>query len=843
MPKKEVSVTINGKETVSDASTAASGALGGFASKIPSWAAITAGLAAAFAAISSAVGKAKEFVLSSITAFDEYSASQRKLEGTAKLSGIALSSLRDVADEGRTAFKLSTVVANDFSSEIGKLTSKSGDITKSKDAMEAFLDIGAARGLSAADTLKAVQQAVLGIDEGTDKLFGKNPSVLYQEYADKMGLAVGKMTDQEKAMALLDATMVGGEKVRGAYLDYLNSAAGQQEQLTTRTDMAKVAFGAALQPIRTLVLQGLNKLLDVLGPTVEWLGRTANTAGVTIVQSFNRMRERVGEAAEVLGRLTRNRDLEEWGRRTAESARASIAAVEETVRKAAEGTKTATDDVVTAQTTMRTATKTTADAVEKETDRLNRALDQKLGKPMAVTIGMTEGALRDLGQAAREQLPPETAEKFSAHMQTLTERAEAARLKVLGIKTEADGAKGNTKDVAENMKGVADEALKAAEEFGVIDEKAAQSLDSAKRIFSTLGDIAKSGFSFAGAVGLIGGVASIVNTMMQGDAERRRLLRENNDALVRVSRDLNGLNLNLTGEDYANVGGALTDLLGSLGSAKSLPAMMEAYGAFDQRLRDLGITPGDLKRVADAYGIQITDKQGFFIEDGLRALMNAMNRRAPGQVGQGFGDQLQFFRDSQRASGSSGLTQIQDLLTYLRDVGRVGALRDVDLSSPDAIRNALFAIRTQMNNGGLSGGALGRLSGGALNSLILEILGLLRDIEPSGAAGGEESGDGAELYTGGLTPITAGGVTLPAETIQAVIKAMDTNVVTVLREHTTLHERIAKATEGSYERLTSIDTKMDTLIATTAGTVSRLDRQLADVRLLALANAGRGPEF
>jgi hypothetical protein len=72
---------------------------------------------------------------------------------------------------------------------------------------------------------------------------------------------------------------------------------------------------------------------------------------------------------------------------------------------------------------------------------------------------------------------------------------------------------------------------------------------------------------------------------------------------------------------------------------------------------------------------------------------------------------------------------------------------------------------------------------------------------------------------------------------------MDTNVVTVLREHTTLHERIAKATEGSYDELVKMNGKMDTLIATTAGGADRVDRQLAEIRSRALANAGRGPEF
>ena len=249
-----------------------------------------------------------------MNAYDAFSASQRKLEGTAKLTGVALSDLKDISKDGVEGFKLSTITANDFAAEIAKLTSKAGDLTKSKDAMASFLDIGAARGLTASDTLKAVQQAILGIDEGTDKLFGKNPSVLYEEYADKVGKSAGKLSDQEKALALLDATMQGGELVRGSYQDYLGSAAGLQEQLTTKMDTTKVAFGTALQPVRTLVLQGLVKLVEIGTPVVLALGRIANFAGVTLGLKFQDARIAVGGFAEVMGKLTRSESLEAWGR-------------------------------------------------------------------------------------------------------------------------------------------------------------------------------------------------------------------------------------------------------------------------------------------------------------------------------------------------------------------------------------------------------------------------------------------------------------------------------------------------------------------------------------------------
>lgn len=131
--------------------------------------------------------------------------SQMQLDAVAKLTGQSLSFLQSTAKSAKGEFLLSAPSANKFTIEIAKLTQKAGEIGKTSDAIGSLINLGAAQGLSAEDTLTAIKQAVLGIDDGTDKLFSKNPSVLYQEYADKMGLVVGKMTDQQKAQALLSS--------------------------------------------------------------------------------------------------------------------------------------------------------------------------------------------------------------------------------------------------------------------------------------------------------------------------------------------------------------------------------------------------------------------------------------------------------------------------------------------------------------------------------------------------------------------------------------------------------------------------------------------------------------
>jgi hypothetical protein len=842
MAKREVTVVINGEETVGRATNEAGGALDGFAGKVPKWAAISAGLAAAFAVVSKAVGAMKDYVMDSFTAFDSFAASQTKMAAQSKLTGVSLDELQRIAQRAREEFGLGTVVANDAATTVGKYAARAGDATKANALLAAAMDLGAASGLNAAQTMEALEMGLRGQDEGFDKLLGKNPSSLWKEYADANGLAVGKMTDTEKRMAELTAVVEAGNTVQGSYNERLESGAGAQDRVNNRIAEAKVAFGQAMQPIRILVLNGLVPLIDFLGDAVLAVGRITNAVGVVLVGAFKIATSVVGDLAIGIGVLTRNKEMEEWGRRQSTAFadfREEVKKLEDKYLTAGKAAEDSSAKQTTATRTVATEVKTTAETVEQQAARMNRALDDKLGRPMQVVIGMTTGAIESLSRAATDQLAPAAAEKFNAHMRALADNAKLVAERVTTTATETEKGSRNGRSMADEIGMVARGALDAAESFGVIDDSASRSLNSAINIASALGRIASSGFSFAGVTGVIGGVASLVNSMMAGDAERRRLLRENNDALVRVSRDLNGLNLDLTGEDYANVGAALQQLFGSLGSARTIPEFMGAYGAFDQQMRDLGLTAGDLKRVADAYGIQITDKQGNFIQEGLRSLMNALSRTGPGQVGQGFGDQLQFFRDTQRVSGSSGLTQIQDLLTYLRDVGNVGALRDVDLSSPDAIRDALFAIRTQMNNGGLSGAALGRLSGGALNSLILEILGLLDDIEPAGEAGG----DGA--MTGGVTssltgdaPVMGGGFAISLKDVNDTIADMRDQTVPILTAHTTLHERIAAATEGSYTELRVVNQKLDELIAVTAGQLDAMNSSLEARRRRAALERG-----
>jgi hypothetical protein len=201
-------------------------------------------------------------IRSSNDAYQKFLASSRQLEATSKITGQSLEFLKETSAQTKSEFSLSSVEANKFTIEISKLTQKAGDISKTSDAIKSLLNLGAAQGLDTETTLNSIKQALLGIDDGTDKLFQKNPSVLYEEFASKIGTTAGKLNDQQKAQALLTSLTEAGGKVQGTYNQYLESAAGKQAVLNVKFEEAKRTLGEQLQPVILSLISVVNDLFE-----------------------------------------------------------------------------------------------------------------------------------------------------------------------------------------------------------------------------------------------------------------------------------------------------------------------------------------------------------------------------------------------------------------------------------------------------------------------------------------------------------------------------------------------------------------------------------------------------
>jgi hypothetical protein len=223
------------------------------------------GVLAATMAATNLVG----WMTDSARAADDFERANRRLSASAKLTGVALSELEGVARSGQESFGLARTVAADFAAEITRLTSIAGRVGESRQALKAFLDLGASRGFDAAQTLQAVRQAVLGIDEGTDKLFNRNPSGLWREYAAAIGTTVGKLTDAQKQEALLAAALRDGAKVGGEYEKFLQTAAGSSAKLAQANERLKVAFGRMFAGVRVDVTSSGASLLTWIADGID----------------------------------------------------------------------------------------------------------------------------------------------------------------------------------------------------------------------------------------------------------------------------------------------------------------------------------------------------------------------------------------------------------------------------------------------------------------------------------------------------------------------------------------------------------------------------------------------
>lgn len=825
MAKKEVTVVINGEEYVSPAAKQAEAAVDGlggfmqrFKDKLIPVVDVTKLVELAVRALSAAFTAAKQFVMDSISAYDAYLTAQTKLSAQSKLTGVSMRDMNALVDEAKAKFGLGTVAAVDMTAAVAKFASQAGQSSRASELMATALELGAAAGLNATQVAEGLSSALAGNDEFLNKLGLANPSGLYEDFAAALGTTGSKLDDTQKKLAIMTAIMDAGNKVTGVYAERLASGAGAQEHLNNNLDTAKTLFGAAIQPIRIFVIEGLTAVLNVIGPLVIAFGYLASGLLQSVIAPFKLAQSAIGSVVEVIGRLTKNKALEEWGK---QNAQAFVKFTDDLGKWI--GTAKPANDTTTEMGRAHdlAAVKITAskDATEKHTKATKDA--EAAHKPLYAALGMTQGAIERLSQAAKDQLPPKPAQDFNAAMDKIRLNADALLQKFPPITKDTQTAAKNTKDMAREAETLARGAIDAASAFGVIDETAQRSLNSAVSIASAIGNMVTSGFSFAGVTGVIGGVASIVSTMMQGDAERKRLLKQNNDALDRLRKDIGGMNLRISGDTLVSAQTALASVVGNLRGGRGAANENDVRNA----LYAQGLSMEDFDRIAKEFGIEVRTKSGALNVDSVKAVFEAIKTVQLGKVGSDFQSQLDFFTQGQDIGNEQGAGRAMNLLRFLQERGGVGALAGLDLTDPAKLREQLIALRGQLNSAqGIDESQLGQLSGGQFNELLVSILGMLTGGSPSGGGGD------VTVPTGG-----GGGTTsVPSETIQSVIKAMDTNLAGILTTHTAIHERIAVATEGSYTELRTLNGKMDTLIAVSAGT-DRIDAALeAERRLLAV---------
>jgi uncharacterized protein YjbJ (UPF0337 family) len=731
-----IRVAIDGEESVSGAVKKANTSLSGFANKVKDWTKGVTDIRSAWDTLKSAVSIVTDFVGQSSDAFDAYMLSQRRLEAQSKLTGIPIAELTRLQKLARTEFQLGETTAADAASMVGRYASAAGDASKAQELMSASLKLGRAQGLSAAEAIEAMNMGLRGQDEGFDKLLnGKNPSVLWKEYAEANGLAVGKMTDAQKKMAELSAVIEAASKLGDDHNESMLTGARQSQLLSNAITEQKVATGKAIEPLRTLVLQGLVAFVNTAGPVLSAGFRIINMVGSGLVGAFNAAQLGVGKVVEGIGKLTGNERLQQWGKDYAESAKKDLQSIVEAVANADRAIDMSTTTVVTANEkrarSSEDASKKTEAALAREAKAAAKHEEEMYRTLFALSRNVDTAtlSLERLGEKATLALPPGVAAEFTAKMKEAGEKAQQV---ALNLKPVPESIKEGGREISTLYRG----ALDTATAFGVIDRTAANALTSAGNMADAIGRMAATGLSFAGVTGVLGGIANIVSVMMQGDAERRRLIRDNSEALRQHGRSL----------DRANrPGGEITSIQAALSQFMNTPAFSMQFGvSSQQRIAGLMLALGNnnasmdqLEALARNLGVSLRDREGRLSTDAIRQLFEFLQQSTTASDASPEG-QLQQLRDRLRVDGASQGGILEALGAFF--ARQSDALRGVvDVNNLDQTRINLRSLLDAVDGGSLGQSNFGGLSRTQFREALLELLGLTNDLRAAGASGASTS--------------------------------------------------------------------------------------------------------
>lgn len=691
-------------------------------------------------------------------AADALSASLRALGAAAKLTGTPLEALQAIAKDGQERFGLSAVQANQYAVELAKLAGKAGDVGKAGPGLEAFLDIGAARGLTAADTLTAVKQSILGIDEGTDKLFNKNPSVLYAEFASSIGTTAGKLTDQQKAQALLNAAMQDGGKVQGEYQAWLKSNAGLQAKASNELNTALVELGNATQGLRRIGLEALSGLatgarnfiggiqLLAVDLSIGWmsLGPKAKRMAGEVLLALSGL---IGGARPLLMLFGKGVEdiadsMGDMGVKMVREASVSlrnlkVAQEEGYAEIIGSGHKALTNAAVQAGI----ITTTSGASLGKITTATKEAM---AASQTAIKLGL-DGLVAHVKDSAAPRLIEATGGLESA-IKKIGDGWVYVDGKWQAAESGLEDAGESLEDLAFKARDAADFVLNLADSLGLADEKTTSLLSGIGDLAEGIGRLA-SGDIAGGILKGIGGIKSALSGLFgKSEAEKKLAasLDKNRNRLEELTAEIGDLNLNLTGKQLSGTQGALTEFFATGG------ANAKGWG---DRLGNLllkrGVNMSDLEEVAKTLGIDLRPN-GKLDPRMLQQLLAAIGAVEPTQFRNDYRGKRDRLAAETNISNLSPAEQAQRLAaigageTTGTASSRLGTL---DLSSATGRNTGLATIQSllgRMLSGSMSTAELGGLTGSEFLSLLEDLKGLIESANQDAEAAADKAASDAK---------------------------------------------------------------------------------------------------
>ena len=197
-------------------------------------------------------------------ATDEQERAARRLSATARLTGESFDTIAGFARTAQDELQVTDRVAAELVAQLGKLTSRAQQTATTGQVIIRWMDLAAANGLTLDETLQTIQSTVIGQDEGLKRLGLSNPQQIYERWAKAAGTSASRMSQAQKAQALLNAVVESGARVQGEYNKQLNTALGRQQTLNVEWEKTKAAIGAALASERQFITEGTTGLLRMI---------------------------------------------------------------------------------------------------------------------------------------------------------------------------------------------------------------------------------------------------------------------------------------------------------------------------------------------------------------------------------------------------------------------------------------------------------------------------------------------------------------------------------------------------------------------------------------------------
>jgi len=283
---------------------------------------------------------------------------------------------------------------------------------------------------------------------------------------------------------------------------------------------------------------------------------------------------------------------------------------------------------------------------------------------------------------------------------------------------------------------IAEEALRAAEQFGLINGDAYQTLGYVKDLVVAIDGLKGASFTqvLAGLPGVIASLTGLLGTIFgdsAADRERKQILRDNTNRLrelTEVTGDL--VDARSPGRTIAGVGSVLGSFLSSTDFGELFGNNPKDFGKnvenlLDSALRKSGLSLADLDEVAKDLRIQIRRKDGTLDLNALSKLLTAIQSADTGAPGT-FKGRLRTL-DTGLQIGAVGKDQeFGKLLGISGDNAITRLLKDFDPNDRAGGIAKLQQLFADLAAGKLSLGDLGDLSRSEFEDLIVRLIGILQ---------------------------------------------------------------------------------------------------------------------